>query len=494
MRHRALRAGIGAAALVAAGGFAFTVGQPAAKAEPECLTSSNDFNADGRTDVVVGSPGHPDYPGSVDVRLTYQDGLERHLVAEPNGQAGDRFGAAVAEVADYQAEDEDTRCSLLVVGAPNRDVNGLRDAGAIFLFQYDRSTEQLTFVHEYHQGADGVPGAPQAGAHFGAVLAAPYHHDDIGPVVTPLYVGIPGANVAGQVGAGAFARLTFSDAATPRVEDGILATQDTPGVPGTAEAGDEFGSALACGNNSVFVGIPGEDIGSASNAGSILYWQDDRNQADTGVNQDTRGVPGHVEAGDRFGQSLYAAHETGDGLGYDLLVGAPHENVGDVVDAGAVWVLPVNESAFHLDGSRSYSQATSGVAGTPERYDYFGESLGTSGPHTYVAGAPGEDVGGVADAGMVETLTGDRSWNEGTTGVPGRLESRDRFGATLGNALVPMDPDQNSWLDLLLVGVPGKSDSAGAVVKGLSGSTAALWTPAAPRAGDQYGAAIGKTN
>lgn len=503
MSNRLVRAGVAAGTLVAAGTFALAVGTPPAAAEPECLTGSNDFNGDGRVDVAVGAPGHPDYPGSVEVRVSQADATAVLHVDEPgpgtpNDKAGDQFGAAVAEIADYHEEGEDTRCSLLVVGAPGRDVDGRQDAGAVFLFQYDRATGKFAFLHEYHQGGDGVPGTPQAGAHFGAVLASPHHHDDIGPVVTPLYVGIPGATVNGRKGAGAFARLTFGGGATPSVEKGVLVTQDSAGVPGTAEAGDALGSALAATPVGVLAGTPGEDIGSATNAGSIVYWHSDPAAKTVGVNQDTAGIPGTVEPGDRFGSALYDIQEgrEDDGNG-EVLVGIPHENVGEAVDAGMVTLIPVVGGSFQLARAVGYTQNTKGVSGTAEAYDYFGEALGSYGPYRPLAGAPGEDVGAIADAGMVEALDHELSWTENTTGQPGRAEKGDRFGAVIGNALVPYVEVDDWWLDAVLVGVPGEDDARGAVAHGLVGPDSGHpeeWKAQQPRVGDRYGNALGKVN
>lgn len=501
MPNRVLRAGIAAAALVAAGSFAVAVGTPRASAEPECLTGSNDYNGDGQVDVAIGAPGHPDYPGAVEVRLSNDDStsvvhLDEPGPGTPNDKAGDQFGAAVAEIADYHEEGEDTRCSLLVVGAPGRDVDGNQDAGAVFLFQYDRSTEKFALLHEYHQGSDGVPGTPQAGARFGAVLASPYHHDDTAPVVTPLYVGIPGATVNGQKGAGAVASLTFGGGETPTVAKGVLVTQDSAGVPGHAEAGDGLGSALAATQVGVLAGTPGEDIGSATNAGSFLYWHTDPAARTLGVNQGTAGIPGSVEPGDKFGSALYAMQEgTEDEWGNAVLVGTPHENIGEVVDAGMVTTIPLAGGSLDLAHANGASQNKDGVAGTAEAYDYFGEALGSYTGGGPLVGAPGEDVGDVADAGMVQTLSGNRSWTEKTTGQPGKVEAGDRFGATIGNALVPYEGLEDWWLYAVLIGVPGEDDARGAVVHGLVGPDSdepEEWKAQQPRVGDKYGSALGK--
>ncbi|OEV25562.1 hypothetical protein AN219_25635, partial [Streptomyces nanshensis] len=56
-------------------------------------------------------------------------------------------------------------------------------------------------------------------------------------------------------------------------------TQNSPGVPGVNEEGDEFGKALAAGDVNgdgyadIAVGVPGEDIGSGASgkdAGAVV--------------------------------------------------------------------------------------------------------------------------------------------------------------------------------------------------------------------------------
>lgn len=54
--------------------------------------------------------------------------------------------------------------------------------------------------------------------------------------------------------------------------------------------------------------------------------------------QDTPGVPGGNDSWDRFGNSLAGGDFDRSGHA-DLAVGAPHEDVSGVSDAGAEWVL-----------------------------------------------------------------------------------------------------------------------------------------------------------
>ncbi|HEX6444332.1 MAG TPA: hypothetical protein VF053_04520 [Streptosporangiales bacterium] len=500
MQGTAVRRALTLASVAAAMAAAWAVSPPAAHAATGCA-ASNDFDGDGRVDAAVGAPGGSGRPGFVEVRLSGADGTRAVEVAEPGGHGGDRFGAAVAEVADHHAGDSRSRCSLLAVGAPGRDVGGVRDAGAVFLFAYDRSEGAFALLNELHQGADGVPGNPQAGAGFGSVLASRDHGAGAtDPVVRPLYAGIPGATVGGHAAAGAFARLTFTGADVPTVDQGTLVSQDSTGVPGTAETGDRFGASLAVLEDfGVAAGAPGEAIGSAAGAGGVVLWYERNPDLNRFLSQDTAGFPGTAEAGDHFGAALYSALETmsDDDGSFHLLLGVPGEDIGSARDAGAACDVDVDFS--EIDWPTGVNQNTPGVAGTVESGDRFGSSFATVGVENgYLVGVPGEDVGDVEDAGMVETVGDGRSWSEQAAGVPGRAEAGDGFGAVLGNAAVPMDHDAgpDAWLEAVTVGVPGEDSGAGAVVAGLPGGSRAPqeWKQASPSAGDGYGYALGRTN
>jgi hypothetical protein len=118
----------------------------------------------------------------------------------------------------------------------------------------------------------------------------------------------------------------------------------------------------------------------------------------------------------------------------DLAVGAPGENVGATVDAGAVSVffgIPTGT------GFPSTSQTV--VQDNPEAGDQFGAAL-TAGrldldfSDDLVVGTPGENVGATTDAGAANVFT-----NTGTalpsesnqTLLQGNPESGDQFGAAL---------------------------------------------------------------
>ncbi|WOT36221.1 FG-GAP-like repeat-containing protein [Streptomyces coeruleorubidus] len=148
----------------------------------------------------------------------------------------------------------------------------------------------------------------------------------------------------------------------------LVLTQDTAGVPGAAEKGDRFGSDVALGdvNGDGFadlaIGAAGEN--SAAGAVTVLYGSASglTTKGATSYTQNTAGVPGSSEQGDRFGARVTLTDHTGDHRA-DLSVSAPGENAGD----GAVWSLRTTATGPTATGSVSFGPGTTGVstAGTP---------------------------------------------------------------------------------------------------------------------------------
>lgn len=123
--------------------------------------------------------------------------------------------------------------------------------------------------------------------------------------------------------------------------------QSSAGMAGTAEAGDAFGSSLTSVGDidaqTFLVGSPGEDVGRARDAGMVQTIGHG-----TGWTQNTKGVPGNSEAGDRMGASLGGSVGSG---GDGPVIGVPGEDS----STGAVIVgLPTSHhSAGYLKGTRS---------------------------------------------------------------------------------------------------------------------------------------------
>lgn len=478
-------AGITAMAAFAAG--LVVAAAPPAAAEPECLTGSFDFDRDHRSDQVIASPHATvdgvGQAGSVQVRLSNEDDPIVVEVTAPQPAPGDQFGSAVSEIASYYDEGEDRLCSQLVVGAPGHGVGSLAGAGTVYVFVFDGG--RFAVRGEFRPGLSGVPGTAQAQARFGAALAAPTHADDIAPLMTRLYVGAPGQQVGAAKQAGQVTSFAVDNDTAVAVDPQVL-DHDTAGIPGAAASGGQLGAALAIGPDGVlFAGAPGQPAGTAARAGAVLvipYFRETEAKPFQ-ISQATPGVAGTPETGDEFGAAVSVdGRET-----TRVLIGAPGEAVGSAEDAGMVVVAEYAQRTGVLAAITAADQSTPGVAGAPERGDRFGSSLTTfdaASPHVlagYLVGVPGEDLGGVVDAGMIQTLADGVGWHQDSPGMPGVAEAGDRFGASL------------SWR---LIGVPGENDGAGWAISGLpvGGQLARGVSATHHESGAGFGSAVATTD
>ncbi|MFE5094826.1 VCBS repeat-containing protein [Streptomyces sp. NPDC056638] len=136
-----------------------------------------------------------------------------------------------------------------------------------------------------------------------------------------------------------------------------LIGQNTPGVPGTGESGDRFGTDVSVGDVTgdgyadVVTGVPGEDLAGRTDAGTFAVLKGSAaGLAGAGaqvLSQNTAGVPGTAENGDRFGSRTAV-------VGGHVAVSAPEENNG----SGAVWVFPGTASGVTAARSVSFGPRT----------------------------------------------------------------------------------------------------------------------------------------
>src|SRR6266508_933700 len=156
------------------------------------------------------------------------------------------------------------------------------------------------------------------------------------------------------------------------------------------------------------VGVPLEDLAGVVDAGvvNVLYGSA-VGLTCTGSQQLSQALP---EPGDQLGWAAAAGDFNGDGFA-DLAVGAPGEDVGSTVDAGAVEVYFGSPAGLPAVGDQLLRQGAAGVIGAAEAGDQFGLTLASglfdSGAVADLAvGTPFENVGADADAGVVNVVYG----------------------------------------------------------------------------------------
>jgi hypothetical protein len=415
-------------------------------------------------------------------------------------------------------------CGDLTVADPDAAVGGTARAGRVnVLYGGENGGRQILT-----QNLPGVGDIAETDDRFGAAVRVTHIDDD---AYADLVVAVPSESVGGADDAGVVHVIFGSANGLAGGRGGIILRQGAYGVPGSPEAGDRFGASIAVnttdldGNGwpspAVAYGVPGEDLGTVADAGLAGLVAFDMTSGGVAlvrdITQDSPGISGQVEAGDRFGAAVEVFQGPGGFAcdattvsGWTLVVGAPGEDLGSIRNAGMVHI------ARGLATDTPLSQNAAGVDGVAESGDQFGTSLALTsfcehdGPShvTLAVGVPAEDVGSVADAGIVHLFRTDddefplpQRWsaNQNTASVAGTAESGDRFGATLALG----GPWRDGLGQPVLVGVPtediGQVVDAGMVHVFGDASTAPgngdvgltqpdLGEPA--QTGDHFGAAV----
>ncbi|MEU2367404.1 trypsin-like serine protease [Streptomyces pseudogriseolus] len=312
----------------------------------------------------------------------------------------------------------------------------------------------------------------------GAVRITDFNCDGVEDIA----IADPTATVGPDAKAG-LVRLVYGGGGTAEIN------QDLDWVPGGAEAGDQFGQAIAVvdynedGCTDLAVGTPLEDLGEATDGGmaDILYGAPGGLGTGTVKNTHFEQAAGTAslaastpETGDRLGASL-AAGTTAGGEPY-LAIGAPGESLGSLAKAGEV---------FYAHGTTNVAihQDRSDTPGTAEANDRFGETIAADANHLAI-GIPGEAIGTDAEAGGVAVFSHKLNADNQPTplfgldqdleAVSGGAEPGDLFGASL--AIAPYRPSGAASANesILAIGSPGEALSVDGVNRAGVGNVIAL--------------------
>ncbi|MEV0648278.1 integrin alpha [Phytomonospora sp. NPDC050363] len=301
------------------------------------------------------------------------------------------------------------------------DVGDVPEAGSVYIDYSDGGSVDID------QASPGIPGTPEKWDMFGWTHTS---FDDDGDGCDELVVGAPGEND--------HAGMVFVIPGSPtglRTAGTVAYNKNSPGVPRTAKAGDDFAWTLSAGRtvssgSYLIVGAPNETVRGRTEAGAVYYLRGGTWRV---VDQDTPGVTGAPEIFGNYGLALASSDR-------HFAVGAWQSGEGGTV---TVFNHTIVDGA--PDPLTTVTQDTAGISGTAEYDDKFGFAVSVisyrpsaSAPigALVAVGVPGEDLDGREDAGMAHILavtpagkvTEVADVQQNTAGVTGTAETGDEFG------------------------------------------------------------------
>ena len=418
--------------------------------------STGDYNNDGITDLAVGMPNKT-VSGKSQAGIVYiylgdtnhgflslynnvlRPGLTETVQDDPDSstiytvvgspRTNDHFGKVLAS-GDFDCDGADD----LAVGVPEYDLNTgetlIASAGAVWALYGQKFHGVTPRSQIFMQGVGGITGDTKASDQFGFTLATGKFNSDC---FEDLAVGVPFEDITVSGSAKTNAGLVnvlyggdyFSSSPMGTKNEAWYESKSSSLVS-VSDTNERFGYALAVGNfdgnsnDDLAIGVPGQSIGGHENAGAVhIIYSGSSGLAIAGdqrFHQNSGDIDGGAELNDSFGAALAAGRFNSGDTVDDLAIGVPYEDFGDDPsgdDIGVVHILfGVQDNGLTDVGPQYIHQNRSGVAGSNETHDHFGETLVTgnfnlgSGFTDIAIGAPGASGAPSTAAGKINLMRG----------------------------------------------------------------------------------------
>ncbi|MCC5032878.1 FG-GAP repeat protein [Streptomyces sp. WAC 00631] len=302
--------------------------------------------------------GDFDGDGNADLFMEYgPDWDVRSVLRGPFSRAGEPAG--VQNLTLFSTDN-----SISAIAAGDMTGDGIDDLATFYAYQ--NHAEGGKFWRGTASGLSTVPAALPSAA---TAVTGDFDKDGIGDLATRV---VPGGIVENLPDDAGTVRVHYGTPSGPGTGRVTTIDQDTPGVPGTGEKGDNFGARLSAGDANgdgyadLAAAVPYEAIGNRAGAGAVVLLKGGSGGlTGTGAqafHQDTPGIPGIAETGDHFGDAVRLLDVTRDGRA-ELAASAPEES-----DTGAVWSLRGTASGLTATGSAAFNPVDLGIPAAGSRF------------------------------------------------------------------------------------------------------------------------------